>query len=323
MNANVSVIIPAYNAQTYIEKCIASVTAQTYRDIEILVINDGSTDQTGAIVQRLASADPRIRYIATENRGVSAARNCGLEHAAGRYILFLDADDMLCEDAVASMLEKLQNTNSDCCIAFTDSTVQGKPDTLEQEQLLLHCLADMPISYTVWGKLYSAESIRNIRFPENCSIHEDSGFIFEYATTKPRCVILKKPVILRHRHTTSLSASASPQKALSILTVLEYKSSLLEERFPELAFLLPGLQLTANMALLRFLLKSFDRKYHKQQLACIRAVCANRQYADQVVCDRKWLFVITHHLYSPYKILFHLHKRLPKPIKKSRPQKGR
>ena len=89
----VSVIVPVYNAEKYIEACVMSILSQTYSDIEVLLINDGSTDQSGHIIDDIAKRDSRISVFHTGNRGVAAARNFGIAQSKGEYIAFLDCDD--------------------------------------------------------------------------------------------------------------------------------------------------------------------------------------------------------------------------------------
>ncbi|NEK55550.1 glycosyltransferase, partial [Rhizobium leguminosarum] len=90
----VSVVIPAFNASRYIERTLRSAGRQTYRNLEIIVVNDGSTDDTAKVVEKMALADPRIRMLSTANRGVAAARNTGIQESTGRFVAFLDADDL-------------------------------------------------------------------------------------------------------------------------------------------------------------------------------------------------------------------------------------
>ena len=99
-----SVIIPCYNAQKYLPACLESLLSQSMRDFEAILIDDGSKDDTAAIAMQYASVDERIRFIRQENAGVSAARNAGLRIAQGEWVLFVDADDLLCEDALNTML---------------------------------------------------------------------------------------------------------------------------------------------------------------------------------------------------------------------------
>ena len=99
-----SVIIPCYNAQKYLPACLESLLSQTMDDFEAILIDDGSKDDTAAIAMQYASVDERIRFIRQKNAGVSAARNAGLRIAQGEWVLFVDADDLLCEDALNTML---------------------------------------------------------------------------------------------------------------------------------------------------------------------------------------------------------------------------
>lgn len=96
----VSVIIPVYNVEKYLESCLESIKSQTFTDYELILINDGSTDESVAIMRRYAKTDARIRIISQSNRGVSAARNLGLSVAEGEYVLFVDSDDTILPDAL-------------------------------------------------------------------------------------------------------------------------------------------------------------------------------------------------------------------------------
>lgn len=106
--AEVSIIIPVYNNEKYVEKCVRSVMNQTYSDLEILVINDGSTDGSGEILERLAMEDRRIRLFSQKNGGVASARNCGLDHAEGKYLTFVDGDDYISATYIEALYQKAQ-----------------------------------------------------------------------------------------------------------------------------------------------------------------------------------------------------------------------
>ena len=99
----VSVIIPVYNSEKYVEKCICSVMVQTLPELEIIIINDGSIDESGKILRKLAQKDSRIILLEQENKGVAAARNLGVEKATGKYLTFVDGDDYLQEDYIEKM----------------------------------------------------------------------------------------------------------------------------------------------------------------------------------------------------------------------------
>ena len=112
MESNVvSIIVPVYNADKYLEDCLNSIINQTYRALEIIIIDDGSTDNSSAIIQDFARKDERIIHIKKTNSGVSSTRNIGLSNASGRYVYFCDADDMLHERIIEILVKSLKNNN--------------------------------------------------------------------------------------------------------------------------------------------------------------------------------------------------------------------
>lgn len=117
MGSKVSVIIPAYNAGLYLEKCVESILNQTYSNVEVIIINDGSNDMTGEIADRLKNKDDRVVVIHNQNKGVSASRNDGLQKSTGDYVVFVDADDFLSEDYIDYMLMMVKITGSDFCLS--------------------------------------------------------------------------------------------------------------------------------------------------------------------------------------------------------------
>lgn len=133
----VSIIIPAYNAVPYIEECIQSILSQPYRPMEIILIDDGSTDETLSTCMRFQDADSRIQVHHQENSGPSRARNWGLNYVSGEYLLFIDADDYLEPNAVSALVEKMCQSNADvCCFSWRDvGTEQEKIHTYSQEEM--------------------------------------------------------------------------------------------------------------------------------------------------------------------------------------------
>jgi len=119
MKAKVSVIVPVYNVEMYLEECLDSIIKQTFNDIEIILVNDGSTDRSLEIMELYASRDARITVLNQSNRGVSVARNTGMEHASGEYILFVDSDDRIVSDAVEKLYRKALETGADLVIGNT------------------------------------------------------------------------------------------------------------------------------------------------------------------------------------------------------------
>lgn len=187
MGQKVSLVIPMYNLAEYCTYCLESVLSQTYKNLEVIIIDDGSTDTTLEICRKFTKKDNRIRLFSQKNRGVSAARNSGLEKVTGRYVSFVDGDDIVSSKYVESLLKLM---NEDVCVAVADharifdygqrifedkecSLVKNDAGTALERVLR----GRFPVS--VWGALFDRECIQNIRFPKNIRQNEDKYFLFE------------------------------------------------------------------------------------------------------------------------------------------------
>ncbi|MCM1180028.1 MAG: glycosyltransferase [Clostridium sp.] len=155
----VSIIIPAYNVEKYITRCLESVSVQTYSNFEAIVINDGSSDGTLELVQKFVQRDSRFKLINQENKGLSGARNMGLKIAKGQYITFIDSDDWVHYDYLKSMVEVAVKTNAD--IVSVKETVTDREINMQNEAVVYKiynkrcadCLFKIEDSNYAWGKL--------------------------------------------------------------------------------------------------------------------------------------------------------------------------
>lgn len=181
----VSVIIPAYNVEKYIEKCITSILEQTYKNIEIIIVNDGSTDKTGQIIESISKKDDRIRFINKKNQGVSAARNSGLEISTGDYLIFVDGDDYIAQDYVEYMLSIVEKTGSEFCLSKCYYTKkdekQIEKDTVEKlkpEEATAFILSPDVVVYSP-NKIIKRSLIfdNNIRFSTDLFYGEGLTFV--------------------------------------------------------------------------------------------------------------------------------------------------
>ncbi len=188
----ISVIVPCFNSEKTIERCLESIVNQTYSNIEILVIDDGSTDATGKIVKKYASRDERIKYFYKTNEGVSEARNLGLKESKGEYISFVDSDDVI----NFKMLEKLRqcfdnlSTKLSIC-SWTRKNFSSDPDSFTSKepmtniQALERILSDERIKGFLCNKLFKAEIINenSLKLDKNLHFMEDLLFCFSYITS--------------------------------------------------------------------------------------------------------------------------------------------
>ena len=184
----VSVIIPVYNSSEHITECIESIIKQTYTNLEIIIINDGSTDNSLDICQRFESKDNRVKLYNNANHGVSYTRNFGVEHSTGDYIVFVDSDDVIDKDYIKILLDTIINSKSDCSICGIYKGSQYTPGSNHENYSILD---DEKISGLfeiyggfLWNKMYKREIIlkHNIKLNEDVHISEDLLFNFDYFT---------------------------------------------------------------------------------------------------------------------------------------------
>lgn len=196
----VSIIIPVFNAESSIVKCVDSVLDQQYQNLECIIINDGSTDETDMICRSISLKHDQVKYIKTTNMGVSHARNLGIEISTGEYIVFVDADDYLLEDSIAARIEKT-GANSLCICGYCKDTPENRiliEEIVDDDlQVFLQDLFYMKFyGYQgyIWNKIFYAPIIRNnnIRFNEEIYYNEDRLFVFEYVLKCSRVFYINK-----------------------------------------------------------------------------------------------------------------------------------
>lgn len=182
----ISVIIPVYNAESTLRRCVDSVLAQSFTDFECLLINDGSQDRSGEICDEYAAKDSRIRVFHKENGGVSSARNLGLDNATGEWIAFVDSDDWVGEKYLESFLY-----HSDADIVVMDGYFNCLPDNIEEISLpgllsfrtagdVIARYLDNPIIKTPWAKLFKHRFLIDIQFNEELRVGEDVSLVCDY-----------------------------------------------------------------------------------------------------------------------------------------------
>lgn len=200
-NALISVIIPVYNVEQYLNRCMDSIINQTYRNLEIILIDDGSTDNSGKICDEYKLKDNRIKVIHKENGGVSSARNVGLDIAKGNYIGFVDSDDYIENDMYEILYELLVRNKTDisCCNKFVFNKNKNKFITSEsfptKDGILSFddILNDPKHDFYIWNKLFNKNLIEHIRFNEQLTLGEDLIFTYEVLKKMNKIVFYKKP----------------------------------------------------------------------------------------------------------------------------------
>lgn len=200
----ISIVIPVYMVERYLEKCINSILSQSCKDLEVILVDDGSPDSCPEICDRYAAQDSRVVVVHQKNSGVSKARNAGLEIARGEYIGFVDPDDFIVPEMYEEMIESMEESQSELVICGYDYVdEQGKvtrPYEVKEKQLLtqhdvVYMQFDMPptIRHGVVNKLYRAKLLKNIKFPENIHSSEDVYVNSEYVKLVQTAVFIHKP----------------------------------------------------------------------------------------------------------------------------------
>jgi len=200
MEALVSIIVPVYNCEPYLRQCLSGIAAQTYANIEVIVIDDGSTDGSDKIINEFVAADPRFKVIRQENKGVAAARNRGLDALTGSYLTMVDSDDIIEPDFVQSLLEILTANDADIAICSYDefhfNLAQTHADsrrlsadeklltpnssllTLTRDEAIDEVFYQRGITHSPWGRLYKASLFDGLRYPEGM-LYEDLAIAFD------------------------------------------------------------------------------------------------------------------------------------------------
>lgn len=184
----ISIIVPIYNVEKYLENCINSIINQTYKNIEILLIDDGSTDSSSKICDELSKEDSRIRVFHKKNGGLSSARNYGLDRMKGEYVTFVDSDDTIEKDYIEYMYNLIQKYNVSLSIIPYNVVVNElkkysigsnyKEEKLTTEECLKRMLLEQGFTITACAKLYKKELFNKVRFPLN-KLCEDNGTTYK------------------------------------------------------------------------------------------------------------------------------------------------
>ena len=231
MNKLISIIVPVYNAERYLDRCINSLINQTYKNIEIILINDGSSDRSGEICNEYSAKDERIIAIHKKNEGVSSARNVGLEYAKGEYIAFCDADDWIEEDMYEILANLIDSSNSQLvfCHFSTDETIKTETNydntIISKEYAIELILSDEKIAGYLWNKLFSRTLIygnEKLLFEKDIHILEDQLFVIRCMNRCNNVVVTTKQLYHYEQNEGSALNSKMSEKSISAVRAREY-----------------------------------------------------------------------------------------------------
>lgn len=209
----ISIIVPVYNAEEYIERCINSLVNQTYQNIEIILINDGSTDRSKDICDSYAKKDKRIKVINQKNCGVSTARNKGMDVAKGEYLCFVDSDDYVSNEFIEKMYKSLSTNRADlsiCSISnVSDKGIKPQSSSLYEDNIITKETYYKNINTYggfLWNKIFKKELIGNLRLEKDIYYCEDELFVISYVEKCKEIACVNNPLYFYCTHVGSLSS---------------------------------------------------------------------------------------------------------------------
>ena len=232
----VSVIMPVYKTEATVAAAIESVLAQTLTDFELIAVDDGSPDKAGEVLAAYAAKDPRVNVYSQENRGLSGARNAGLDRAAGEYVTFLDSDDVLPRHALATFLSAAEATGAAMVVSERPVDVQTEQDKAREMRVasvprnrvrvsttpLKSILAGRRMRSSAWNKLYRRETMGSLRFIEGIYF-EDWPFVTELAGELDKIAIVSAPCYVYSKSGESIIRSDfDRKKVMSYLAGIEH-----------------------------------------------------------------------------------------------------
>ena len=214
----VSIIVPVYNVESYLERCITSILNQTYKSFELILVDDGSTDKSSFICDDYAKKDNRTVVVHKKNGGLSSARNAGLDIARGGYISFVDGDDYLDNSFIEKLLNSLILSNSDIAVCGYQKVKNNQyvaHVTIEKEKMILKSndfvelsLTKYPLGVLACNKIYKKELFDNLRYPLN-KYHEDEYLFHKLIDKASKTIIIKDVLYFYEQRNTSIMHNRS------------------------------------------------------------------------------------------------------------------
>ena len=237
----ISIIVPVYNVEDYLKKCLSSIINQTYKNIEIILIDDGSTDKSGMICDEYALIDNRIFVIHKENGGVSDARNVGIKEATGEWITFIDSDDFVDDNYIEYLLSLVTENEADISIAtYTYLTAKkqithanGELAIMSDEEAIRRMLLNDGFDMGPWAKLYRSEYFFDILFPVG-KLFEDSITTYKVVSKAKKVVFSSKSIYYYVNRSTSTVNSSFNIKKFDLIEMNKLNEDFINKKYPNL-----------------------------------------------------------------------------------------
>ena len=321
MYPKVSVVVPIYKVEKYIHRCVDSILEQEYKNLEIILVNDGSPDRCGEIAECYKAMDHRIKVIHKENGGLSDARNHGMKHVSGKYTIFVDSDDWIEKDMVNYMVTCSQKYEADVVqsafyYAYDDKLLLDNRHTSENEapiimnnnQLMQELVVNEKVKNFAWGKLYKTEIIRDIEFQKDL-LFEDVYWAPQVMKRVNTFLLTSKPLYNYYQRDDSIVSNYSI-KNLDMIKGLRERHIFIEKYYSELInesykAILQASLMHYNLLLLK---RRLDKKgiyrselkayIHKNRFQFKKAVGM-----DKAISRQLYLFLLSPYLQISYLVI--------------------
>lgn len=276
----ISVIVPVYKVEAYLDHCVQSIVDQSYKNLEIILVDDGSPDNCPAMCDAWAKKDSRVKVIHKQNGGLSDARNAGLKIASGEYIALIDSDDIVDINMLTLLYQALEKSNTDIAecdyVKFENSQPDfsagvGSVTVFDSKDALRELLREQNFRYTAWNKLYRREIFTQLQF-EVGKLHEDVFFTYQAFGLANRVVKLDAPLYGYRQRSGSIMGSAFSLRNLDSLEARYRQLIFIRERFPSLEGLAQGQLLGNCFYFAQLALRSEDPQVRNQAMKYIEPI---------------------------------------------------
>lgn len=299
----ISVIVPVYNVERVLHFCIDSIIAQSYKDFELILVNDGSADNSGEICDQYAERDKRISVIHKENGGVSSARNVGIKKSKGEYICFIDADDYMEKSMIETMVHYMHTSQSDivsCGVNWVDedgntlSIKCGDECVLNQPDAIKCLLTNGIIREQVWDKLYKREVIHNVRFVEGKKI-DDVFWTYRAIGNARKIAVIKDALYFYTQRSSSVMGAGYQDYWMQTLEAYQKRCDYISEAFPEVYDVSVSSLINTCMYHMQMAqLSDRNQKQIEQIQSVVKSKKSEKIYKNQVLKQKVWLWMFVH-----------------------------
>ncbi len=284
----ISVIVPVYKVEKYLKKCVESLQNQTYKNLEIILVDDGSPDNSPKMCDELMENDCRIKVVHKENGGQSSARNVGLEIAKGEWIAFVDSDDYIDQDMLEKLYQAIEENQADMAVCSARLVnEQGHILSSSKESGEVKCYAESEaydqliptLNNSVWNKLFKKELLGKLLFPVGCIHGEDFIFLLEYLRNVRKVVIIDVQKYNYLQREGSVTSSSFSKRKLDEIRSKDRVFEIISEYYPQYTETARKWKFTARINVIRSIVLSKVKKEYKEEYkSCLIYLKNNYKY---------------------------------------------